>query len=177
MVVEDCLDVAAADVQAREGVKRMVPMARAYIALGANLGDREANIRRALTELEAGGDIQVLKVSPLMENPAVGGPVNSPAFLNAAAEIETSLAPERLLDRLLEIERSLGRVRKEKWEPRLIDLDIVLYEDETIQTPRLIVPHPLMHQRRFVLEPLAQIAATVVHPVMKKTVQELLQSL
>jgi 2-amino-4-hydroxy-6-hydroxymethyldihydropteridine diphosphokinase len=152
-------------------------MARAYIALGANLGNREGNIHRALAELQAAGDIRVIKVSGLIENPAVGGPPNSPAFLNGAAEIETSLAPEQLLDRLLEAERKLGRVRESKWEPRLIDLDLLLYDGQVIQAARLSVPHPLMHQRRFVLAPLAQIAPTVVHPLQKKTVQELLDSL
>jgi 2-amino-4-hydroxy-6-hydroxymethyldihydropteridine diphosphokinase len=150
---------------------------RAFIALGANLGDREANVRGALRELAADLQTRMLQVSPLLESPAVGGPPDSPAFLNAVAEIETSRAPEALLDRLLYIERQLGRVRKQKWEPRLIDLDILLYGDEIIHTPRLTVPHPLMHQRRFVLEPLAQIAPDIAHPVFHKTAAELLRLL
>ena len=151
--------------------------ARAFIALGANLGDREANIRRALAALDAGPDIRVAQVSPLLENPAVGGPPDSPVFLNAVAEIETSLEPEPLLDRLLEIERQMGRVRKHKWEPRVIDLDILLYGDRIVQTPTLQIPHPLMHERPFVLEPLARIAPDVVHPVTSKSIVELLRSL
>jgi 2-amino-4-hydroxy-6-hydroxymethyldihydropteridine diphosphokinase len=154
-----------------------MPTARAFIALGANLGDREANIRRALAALDAGPDIRVVQASALLENPAVGGPPDSPAFLNAVAEIETSLEPEPLLDRLLEIERQLGRVRKHKWEPRVIDLDILLYGDKIIQTPALQIPHPLMHERPFVLQPLAQIAPDVIHPVTNKSSAELLRSL
>ncbi|HSZ55832.1 MAG TPA: 2-amino-4-hydroxy-6-hydroxymethyldihydropteridine diphosphokinase [Tepidisphaeraceae bacterium] len=154
-----------------------MPTVRAFIALGANLGDREANIRRALAALDAVPDIRVIQGSPLLENPAVGGPPDSPTFLNAVAEIETSLEPEPLLDRLLEIERQLGRVRKHKWEPRVIDLDILLYGDEIIQTPALQIPHPLMHQRPFVLQPLAQIAPDVIHPVTNKSIAELLRSL
>ena len=150
---------------------------RAYIALGANLGDREANIRRALAEMAIDPAIRVVQVSPLLENPAVGGPSDSPEFLNAVAEIETSLEPEPLLDRLLKIEGQLGRVRERKWEPRVIDLDILLFADRIIQTPRLTIPHPLMHERRFVLEPLAQIAPGVVHPTMHRTAAELLHSL
>lgn len=150
---------------------------RAYIGLGANLGDREANIRSALAEMAKDPGIHVIQVSPLLENPAVGGPPDSPAFLNAVAEIQTQLEPEPLLDRLLKIEAQLGRVRERKWEPRVIDLDILLYGDRIIQSPRLTIPHPLMHERRFVLEPLAQIAPGVVHPAMHQTIVELLHSL
>ena len=102
------------------------------------------------------------RVSSLLENPAVGGPKDSPPFLNAAAEIETTLSPIELLHRLLEIEKSLGRVRREKWEPRLIDLDLLLYGDQIIDTPELKIPHPLMHQRKFVLQGIAAFLLGVV---------------
>jgi 2-amino-4-hydroxy-6-hydroxymethyldihydropteridine diphosphokinase len=146
----------------------------AYVALGANLGDRAANIAKALDRLRTDPRIEVRKVSSLLENPAVGGPPDSPAFLNAAAEVATRLSPRQLLDKLLEIERDLGRERLRKWDPRTIDLDLLLYGDKVIDEPELTIPHPRMHQRQFVLAPLAQIAPNAVHPTSKGTFAELL---
>jgi 2-amino-4-hydroxy-6-hydroxymethyldihydropteridine diphosphokinase len=145
----------------------------AYIALGANLGDREQNIHTALQELGAMPGTQVLRISKLLANAAVGGPANSPDFLNAAAEIRTTLDAQSLLSRMLQIEHNLGRDRREKWSPRTIDLDLLLYDDQIIRSDHLTVPHPLMHTRRFVLEPLAEIAPLVVHPVLRLTIAEL----
>ncbi len=151
--------------------------ATAYIALGANTGDRRANLRTALARLGDMDGIGVIKVSSLLENPAVGGPPDSPAFLNAAAELQTTLAPLDLLTRMLAIEQSLGRVRREKWGPRPIDLDLLLYGQEVLDEPGLTVPHPLMHERQFVLEPLAEIAPNVVHPILKQTARQMLARL
>ncbi len=149
----------------------------AYIALGANLGDRAASIAAAVGQLRKTGGVEVTKVSTLLENPAVGGPEGSPPFLNGAAEIRTTLSAHALLEALLAIEKSLGRRRREKWEPRVIDLDILLYGDEIIDESDLRVPHPLMHTRRFVLEPLAEIARDMKHPALRRSIGELLAEL
>jgi 2-amino-4-hydroxy-6-hydroxymethyldihydropteridine diphosphokinase len=149
----------------------------AHIALGANLGDRGKNLRDALARLDATDGLRVLRVSSFIENPAVGGPADSPPFLNAAAAVETTLGPRALLDRLLDVERELGRERREKWGPRPIDLDLLLYGDQVLHEDRLTVPHPLMHERRFVLQPLAEIAPGVIHPALSVEIHQLLTRL
>jgi len=151
--------------------------ATAYIALGSNLGDRQKNIRHALTELRDSDGIIVECVSTLLDNPAVGPTPDAPAYLNAAAEIKTTLGSHALLHLLLEIEKRMGRVRRERWEPRVIDLDMLLYGDQIISSQELVIPHPLMHERRFVLQPLAEIAPDAVHPVLQMTVAGLLENL
>ena len=149
----------------------------AYIAVGANLGDREANIRSAIEQLNDPPQTRVLRESKLSPFPAVGGPANSPDFLNGVIEIETTFAPHDLLHRLLEIERHMGRERREKWEPRIIDLDLLLYGDQIINSDTLTVPHPLMHTRRFVLQPLAQLAPRLIHPTLEAPIADLLAKL
>ena len=149
----------------------------AYIALGSNLGEREKNISAAVGKLRKTAEVEVLRVSGLLENPAVGGPEDSPPFLNATAEVRTTMPAHALLHRLLEIEAKLGRDRRVKWEPRVIDLDLLLYGDHILSSQELIVPHPLMHERRFVLQPLAELAPDLVHPTLQMSIAGLLQNL
>jgi 2-amino-4-hydroxy-6-hydroxymethyldihydropteridine diphosphokinase len=130
----------------------------AYVGLGANLGDREETIRAAVAELP-----DVVAVSPLRETDPVGV-TDQPQFLNGVAALETELAPRELLDVLLAVERRLGRERRERWGPRTIDLDLLLYGDEVIDEDGLKIPHPRLHERRFVLEPLADLAPQLVVP-------------
>ncbi len=138
-------------------------MARAYVGLGANLGDRDATIRRALELLAADPHIDVTAVSTLRETDPVGVE-DQPRFLNGVARLDTSLGPHDLLARLLDVERSLGRVRRERWGPRTIDLDLLLYDDLVLDEPGLTVPHPRLHERLFVLEPLEELDPALVVP-------------
>jgi 2-amino-4-hydroxy-6-hydroxymethyldihydropteridine diphosphokinase len=156
---------------------RNQPAITAYLALGANLGDRERNIRCALAALADTEGISITGISSLLENPAVGGPADGPPFLNAAAEVKTTLGSHALLHRIMEIEQQMGRIRRRKWEPRIIDIDLLLYGDQIISSQELVIPHPLMHERRFVLEPLAEIAPEAVHPILQMTIAGLLQNL
>ena len=133
-------------------------MALAYIGLGANLGDREVTIRRALALLGA------TRVSTLRETEPVGY-LDQPRFLNGVAEVETNLPPRALLERLLAIERELGRTREgPRYGPRTIDLDLLLYDGVELDEPGLTLPHPRLHERTFVLEPLAELAPQLVVP-------------
>src|SRR5262245_14678308 len=152
-------------------------MARAYLALGSNLGDRQRYLDRAVARLRAAPRITVRGVSPYYETAPVGGPAGSGAYLNAVAEAETTLSAEGLLRTLLDVERSFGRVRGEPNAPRTLDLDLLLYDDLVRPGPDPVVPHPRMHERRFVLQPLADLAPDLVHPTIKKTIRELLGGL
>jgi len=137
---------------------------RAYVGLGANLGDREATLRRALELLGARPGVDVVAVSSFRETDPVGY-LDQPPFVNAAAALETQLTPRELLNALLAVERELGRTRDgPRFGPRTIDLDLRVYEDETLDEPGLVLPHPRLHERRFVLEPLAEIAPDLVVP-------------
>src|SRR4051812_46001085 len=129
----------------------MASVTTSYIGLGANLGDREANIGAAVERLRRTSGVEVVRVSSLMENPAIGMDSGALPFYNAAAELRTTLGPQDLLDELLEIERELGRERREQWVPRTIDLDLLLHGDQVIRSAHLTVPHAHMHERDFVL--------------------------
>ena len=132
-------------------------MPRAYVGLGANLGPREKTLRHAVELLGDTEHVDLIAVSELRETDPVGV-VDQPRFLNGAAAVETTLPPRALLDALLGIERELGRVRREeRWGPRIVDLDLLLYGDEIVDEPGLRVPHPRLHERRFALEPLAEL--------------------
>jgi 2-amino-4-hydroxy-6-hydroxymethyldihydropteridine diphosphokinase len=153
----------------------------AYIALGSNLGDRRDYLDRALQLLREQPGITVTKVSSYHETEPVGGPPGQGNYLNAAAELQTGLEPEALLRVLLGVEEKLGRVRRQPQGPRTIDLDLLLYGDVKSAEVRpdfaLYLPHPRMHERRFVLEPLAEIAPRAVHPGFQSTVRDLLRRL
>jgi 2-amino-4-hydroxy-6-hydroxymethyldihydropteridine diphosphokinase len=146
----------------------------AYLSLGSNIGDREAHLREAIRRLESAGKLRF--VSSIYETEPVEF-TDQAQFLNCAVALETSSTPEQLMVRLLTIEKAMGRQRIQKKGPRTIDLDILLFEEEVVRTPQLTIPHPAMQYRRFVLEPLAEIAPAAVHPVLKKTVKELLEAL
>ncbi len=145
-----------------------------FIGAGSNLGDRAASIDQAKVLLAKAG-IVIVGSSPVYETPALTRlGAKMPDFLNAVLEVRTDLAPLELLDTLESVERTMGRQHKGDWAPRTIDLDLLLYGDMVLQSPRLILPHPGMADRWFVLKPLADLAPDVMHPLKKKTIKELL---
>ena len=149
----------------------------AYIGVGSNMGDRQANIDAALCALRSVADIDVVAVSSVQPSRPVGGPPGQQDYLNAVVAILTTLGPRPLLDVLRRIEQQLGRRRVERWGPRTIDLDLLLYDQQVIDEEDLVVPHPRMHQRRFVMEPLAEIAPDTMHPVLGRSANEILRDL
>jgi 2-amino-4-hydroxy-6-hydroxymethyldihydropteridine diphosphokinase len=145
-----------------------------YLSLGSNVGDRENHLREAIARLETSGRIR--SVSSFYETEPVDF-TDQAWFLNCAVALETDETPEQLMATILRIEREMGRRRVQKKGPRIIDIDILLFGEAVVDTPELSVPHPAMHRRRFVLEPLAEIAPTAWHPGLKKTIGELLDAL
>ncbi len=151
-------------------------MTRAFIGLGANLGDRVANIRKAIELLGDCKDVEVLRCASLYETEPVGVEAQ-PWFINTVVEIETKLTPGELFKRCKQIEDQVGRSHKGRWGPREIDVDLLLFGDVIVNRDELKIPHPELHKRRFVLVPLCELAASLVHPVLKKSVKELLTQL
>jgi 2-amino-4-hydroxy-6-hydroxymethyldihydropteridine diphosphokinase len=149
----------------------------ALIGLGSNLGNREANLSGAIECLCDTPFLFLRRTSSFHETEPVGGPSGQGMFLNAAAELETTVDPIALLEILQRIESRFGRVRNVRWGERTLDLDLILFGDRVIDTARLTVPHPRFRVRRFVLEPLAEIAPTAVDPVTQSTIAEILAEL
>lgn len=161
-------------------MKRMVacsarPRGRAYLGLGSNVGDRLAQLRTSVRELES-RDIRILRVSRVYETAPVGVAAQRD-FLNAVVCVETSLGPEDLLLAMEEVERSLGRTDKGAGRPRSIDMDLLFYDGEVVNRSGLVVPHPGIPSRRFVLAPMVDIAPTYRHPTLHKTMNRLLRDL
>lgn len=146
----------------------------AYLSLGSNLGDRAANLRAAVAQLDVAG--RLLALSALYETQPVDVP-DQPWFLNCVAAIETDKTPRELLKLALQIEAAMGRLRMRDKGPRKIDIDLLLFANLVVDEPGLKIPHPAMHRRRFVLEPLVEIAPEARHPELGKTAQELLAKL
>ena len=144
----------------------------AYIGLGTNLGNRQANLQMALKELTTLPTMELCRVSSVYETAPVGM-TDQPDFLNMVAQGETTLSPRELLDALLHIENKMGRTRTVRWGPRVIDLDLLLYGDTQISLPGLTVPHPRLPERAFVLTPLAEIAPGLILPSSKETIENL----
>lgn len=150
-------------------------MSKVYIGIGSNLGDRLRNCLSALELLRQNG-LSVTKQSSMCETKP-WGVTEQPEFVNMTVEAETDLAPMKLLEMIKKIEKEMGRQDTIRWGPRIIDLDILLYDDIVLKTDSLTIPHPLMHEREFVLGPLSEIAGEFVHPVLKKSIADLLKGI
>ena len=152
-------------------------MSICLVSLGSNEGNREEKLEAAAARLAAHPRIGLVARSSWRETAPIGGPPEQAAFLNGAVKLETSLPPHDLLGHLHEIENELGRRRAERWGPRPIDLDLLLYDELILTTPELVLPHPRMAWRRFVLEPAAEVAGSMIHPTIRWTLARLLAHL
>jgi len=147
-------------------------MSIAYIGIGSNLGKRKGNCKKAIGLLKE-QHLTIIKQSSMIETEPWGRE-DQPAFINMAVSVKTTLQPATLLDLLKELETSMGRTATVRWGPRIIDLDILFYDDLVIEEPDLSIPHPHIEDRTFVLSPLAEIAPDLIHPVLNKSIKELL---
>ena len=146
----------------------------AYIAIGSNIGNPRDNCIEAIREISKKDSIKIISKSSFYQTSPIG-PIHQEWFINSAIKINTSLTPIKLLTNLLNIESSMGRVRKEKWGPRLIDLDLLFYDNQILNQEKIIIPHPEISKRNFVLIPLCEIAENLNHPTLKKNIKTLLQ--
>jgi 2-amino-4-hydroxy-6-hydroxymethyldihydropteridine diphosphokinase len=146
-----------------------------YILLGSNLGDSKKFISNAIVAIEK--KIGLVKAKSALYQTAAWGKLDQPEFINQVIEVETKLSPVVLLENILEIEKILGRERLEKWGARIIDIDILFYENQIINELDLIIPHPFLHVRRFTLMPLSEIAPRLMHPILLKSISQLLTDL
>jgi len=151
-------------------------MVKVYLGLGSNLGKREKNIEKAIKLIKKIENVKIKKCSSFYKTEPVGYK-DQPWFVNCVLEIETKLSAQRLLENLLEIEKKLGRKRRIKWSPRIIDLDILFYAEKIVKNKDLIIPHPRLQERKFTLVPLNEINPQIYHPRLKKTVYQLLKNL
>jgi 2-amino-4-hydroxy-6-hydroxymethyldihydropteridine diphosphokinase len=148
----------------------------AYVGLGSNMGNKTGNILKALELLDHVDNLTVLKRSSFYETEPIGYE-DQDWFVNAVAQLDTSLSPQQLLNEFMKVEQSMGRKHDVRWGPREIDLDLLLYDQLCIDSLDLVIPHPRMHERAFVLVPFAEIASDITHPVFSKTISELLKEI
>ncbi|MFA5515816.1 MAG: 2-amino-4-hydroxy-6-hydroxymethyldihydropteridine diphosphokinase [Desulfuromonadales bacterium] len=152
-------------------------MVRVFLGLGANLGDRLGNLRGARHQLQQAPGVNLSAASALYETHPVGGPPGQNDYLNAVLAVRTTLSPRELLHLCQTIEANFARQRRETWGPRTLDIDLLLYGNEILQEKDLIVPHPQLHRRAFVLQPLTDLAPDLPHPILEQTPRELLAEL
>ncbi len=143
-----------------------------YLGLGANLGNREENIKNAISRLSSDPEILIKKRSSMIETKPYGN-IDQPDFINSVIEIDTDITAENLLSKCLTVENELGRKRNEKWDPRTIDIDILFYGKTIVNLEQLTIPHPDLHHRKFVLRSLNEICPNFIHPVLNKNIKEL----
>ncbi|MCJ7691956.1 MAG: 2-amino-4-hydroxy-6-hydroxymethyldihydropteridine diphosphokinase [Sedimentisphaerales bacterium] len=154
----------------------MAKLTTAYISLGSNLGDRDSAIQESLKMLGEVSEIELTRVSEIIETAPLGQ-ASQPKYLNGVAEVKTTLSAEELHKKTAEIEKSLGRTREKKWDARTIDLDILLFGEEVINSSELTVPHPQMHLRSFVMRGLSELCPKLIHPIIKESMEELVSRL